>query len=93
MPINYPTGFVNSFISQYKIDAVAFFSPSAVRAFFAQAQISENIKIAVIGTTTEAALPEGYKAKMPEKQTGESMAELLTGRGNQVSPFPTSPSF
>jgi uroporphyrinogen-III synthase len=77
LPMAYECGFVDDFLLMYKIDVVTFFSPSAVNAFFAQAKMPEGVKIAVIGTTTAAAVPKKYDVIMPKEQTRQSMAELL----------------
>jgi uroporphyrinogen-III synthase len=81
IPQIYPDNTVNTFLEEHRIDAITFFSPSAVAAFFAQAELPTGMMVAAVGTTTANALStHGVPAIMPEKQSAEAMAELLYSR-------------
>ncbi len=76
--VMYDKGLVKSFLINYNIEVVTFFSPSAAEAFFSQTELPPGIKVVSIGTTTEKSLEvRGIKADIPEKATAESMAELI----------------
>lgn len=84
VPVSYSEGYIEKFIAENAIDAVVFMSPSSVNAFFSRAKLSSNVKIASVGTSTEDAVKKyNMQAVMPEKQTAESVAEMLAGRDNQ----------
>ncbi len=75
----YPDGYVDSFITENKIDTVTFCSPSAVKSFIKQFNGDKSLlDIVSIGTTTAEYLESiGLKSRYPDKFTVESMVEII----------------
>ncbi|MDR0454731.1 MAG: uroporphyrinogen-III synthase [Deferribacteraceae bacterium] len=76
--VQYAKGEVESTIDKYHIEAVTFFSPSAVNAFFRQTELSGDVITAAIGSTTAKSLSAiGRTPVCGREQTAESLARAL----------------
>ena len=74
----YNKGEIEAATDRYNIEAVTFFSPSAVNALFDQAALPETVRCAAIGkTTAESLCARGKKPLCGERQTAESLAQML----------------
>jgi uroporphyrinogen-III synthase len=75
--IKYELNRVNSFLYNNRIEAVAFFSPSAVTAFMDQAELNGAAGVCIGGTTAESLKRFGVKPFVSPKPTAAALAELI----------------
>jgi uroporphyrinogen-III synthase len=77
--VYYEKDYVNNFIIENNINIITFFSPSAVLAFFEQANLEcSPVKIVTIGKTTgESVSKYNKKAYHPDKYTVQETVKLI----------------
>jgi uroporphyrinogen-III synthase len=70
------------FFSQYKINVLCFFSPSAVRSFFDQGALPEGVRAAAVGhTTAKALIDQGIvDCIVPDEYTAKGLIDAIKGR-------------